>query len=252
MFRAFRSVPRAPAAAVAALLLGAAASAAEPPSWGTKLWPWNVQGYQGYNEPRAPATPTAPTNYAAPRKYTLAVSQLPRDASEGDPNAVVLMAHVPEDALIWFDNKPTQKRGMLRYFESPALTPGVNYSYEVRVGWVEEGRWVSETNRLRVRAGEMHCIDIVRADATAEQEKERAALARLDPEDRKLAEAQKFCAVQTDKRLGSMGTPVKVQIEGEPVFLCCEGCVKKAQGNPEQTLKVVREMKARNSTAPDR
>src|SRR5438067_918109 len=49
-------------------------------------------------------------------------------------------------------------------------------------------------------------------------------VAKLDPEDRKLAEAQRWCAVNTDKPLGSMGKPYKVMVKDQPVFLCCEHC----------------------------
>ena len=53
----------------------------------------------------------------------------------------------------------------------------------------------------------------------------KAGLAKLSPEDRRLAEAQGYCAVQEDSRLGSMGTPVKLLLKGQPVFLCCRGCI---------------------------
>src|SRR5579862_6746350 len=52
-------------------------------------------------------------------------------------------------------------------------------------------------------------------------------LVRLDPADRKLAEAQKFCAVENENRLGSMGVPIKLLVKDQPVFLCCKGCQKK-------------------------
>jgi hypothetical protein len=71
----------------------------------------------------------------------------------------------------------------------------------------------------------------------------QAALAKLKPEDRKLAEEQKFCAIQTKNRLGSMGTPIKLTIKGQPVFLCCSGCVVKAQANPDKTLTSVADLK---------
>src|SRR5262249_9153844 len=58
-----------------------------------------------------------------------------------------------------------------------------------------------------------------------------AALAKLSQEDRKIALDQQNCVVLEGNRLGSMGTPVKVMIEGQPVFLCCEGCKKKALAN---------------------
>ena len=74
-----------------------------------------------------------------------------------------------------------------------------------------------------------------------------AAMAKLSPEDRKEAEAQKFCAVMSDSLLGSMGTPMKVEIEGTPVFLCFGGCKSKALKNPEQTLAIVAKMQADNA-----
>jgi hypothetical protein len=50
------------------------------------------------------------------------------------------------------------------------------------------------------------------------------ALAKLSPEDRALAEAQKTCPV-TGELLGSMGVPIKVTVQGRDAFVCCEGCV---------------------------
>ena len=68
------------------------------------------------------------------------------------------------------------------------------------------------------------------------------SLAQLSPEDRKLAEAQQLCP-NTKNRLGSMGPPIKVVIEGQPVFLCCEGCKNEVLANPRQTLATVAELK---------
>jgi membrane fusion protein, copper/silver efflux system len=71
-----------------------------------------------------------------------------------------------------------------------------------------------------------------------------AAMASLAPSDRKLAEAQQFCAVLQDSRLGSMGVPIKVTVEGEEVFVCCANCVKRARDNPAETLAHVKELRA--------
>ena len=76
-----------------------------------------------------------------------------------------------------------------------------------------------------------------------------ATLAKLSPEDRQLAEAQKFCAVMNQKQLGSMGAPLKLEIKGERVFLCCAGCKSKALKNPDETLAKVAALKAGNQTA---
>jgi len=69
-------------------------------------------------------------------------------------------------------------------------------------------------------------------------------MAELAPEDRQLAEAQGFCVV-TEEPLGSMGVPIKVMVEGKPVFVCCKGCEKKAIADPEKTLAKVEELQAR-------
>jgi hypothetical protein len=75
----------------------------------------------------------------------------------------------------------------------------------------------------------------------------RQALDQLPREDRVLAEAQKFCAVEGENRLGSMGTPVKVIINDEPVFLCCKNCKKRALQNPGKTLARVKELRDKNA-----
>lgn len=81
---------------------------------------------------------------------------------------------------------------------------------------------------------------LVKAKALTESS---AVLAKLSKEDRAAAEAQKYCAIQTKGLLGSMGTPVKLELNGESVFLCCKGCAGKAQANPKATLAKVEELK---------
>jgi hypothetical protein len=73
----------------------------------------------------------------------------------------------------------------------------------------------------------------------------RKHLAQLSPEDRKLAEEQKYCAIESENRLGEMGPPVKVVIKDQPVFLCCKSCVKQAERDPDKTLARVKELRAK-------
>jgi hypothetical protein len=82
-----------------------------------------------------------------------------------------------------------------------------------------------------------------------EEAKIKAALAKLSPEDQRLAEAQGYCPIMQDNRLGSMGTPVKVLIKGQPVFLCCPGCREEALAYPDATLAKVAKLKARAKAA---
>lgn len=54
-----------------------------------------------------------------------------------------------------------------------------------------------------------------------EDVKVKVNIAKLSSKaDRDAANAQGFCAVNQDTRLGAMGPPVKVTIKGKPVFLC--------------------------------
>ncbi len=78
-------------------------------------------------------------------------------------------------------------------------------------------------------------------DASGEQ---AASLAKLNSEDRSLAEAQGYCAV-SEEPLGSMGPPIKLIINDQPVFVCCKGCNTKAQSNPDATLAKVAELKSK-------
>ena len=69
--------------------------------------------------------------------------------------------------------------------------------------------------------------------------------AKLSPDDRALVESQEWCVINTDERLGSMGPPLKLDINGKTVFVCCKGCKKKAEADPEKTLAKVEELRAK-------
>jgi len=60
-------------------------------------------------------------------------------------------------------------------------------------------------------------------------------LSGLSATDRELAVAQGVCPV-TGKRLGSMGTPVRILAKGSTVFLCCESCEGAIKASPDQYL----------------
>jgi uncharacterized protein (TIGR02231 family) len=74
------------------------------------------------------------------------------------------------------------------------------------------------------------------AISPADQAKIRTAMEKLAPEDRKLAEAQVFCAIDQDSALGTMGPILKVNVKGQPVFVCCKGCEAEAKAHPDEAL----------------
>lgn len=59
--------------------------------------------------------------------------------------------------------------------------------------------------------------------------------AGLSDADKALVEKQKLCIV-ADGALGSMGTPVKVNVKGKDVFLCCEHCREALLQDPDKYL----------------
>jgi hypothetical protein len=75
----------------------------------------------------------------------------------------------------------------------------------------------------------------------------KANLAKLSPEDRALAERQKYCVEQKDELLGSMGVPIKLMIKGEAVFICCGGCKKNALKDEDKTLQTAKELREKNA-----
>lgn len=81
----------------------------------------------------------------------------------------------------------------------------------------------------------------------ASKVEQQADYPKLSAEDRALAEAQNYCAV-TGEPLGSMGPPIKLMVEEQAVFVCCEGCQKQAKSNPDKTLARVNELKAKVRT----
>ena len=92
--------------------------------------------------------------------------------------------------------------------------------------------------------------EVPAAATKGEVDEVAAERAKLSAEDRALVDAQEWCVVSNDERLGSMGAPIKLDIQGQAVFVCCKGCVRKAEADPEKTLKVVAELKAKKAAAP--
>ena len=184
-----------------------------------------------------------------PQKYEVYTNALPMMNDIQDPSTFTLVAHVPENAQVWFADKTTTSKGTLRTFTAAKLAAGYKYSYTVRVAWVEDGKLVSQTQNLAFKAGDVQCVYLIQAGSKVEGATDsiQASLSKLSAEDRKSAEQQGFCAVQNGVKLGAMGTPAKVIVNGQPVFLCCESCLVRAQSNPEQTLAKVNELKAKSA-----
>lgn len=67
----------------------------------------------------------------------------------------------------------------------------------------------------------------------------KAELAKLSPEDAASAEKQHICPV-TKKMLGTMGAPLKVDVKGTPIWICCENCRDELLANADKYLAEVK------------
>ncbi len=255
------------AAAVAVLGFAAPAPAAPP----TDLKGYGLQQYlAGQGGGSTPARPAynQPSAYARPQRSILQVSPLPyqhsmTQAMDGTvlapspaaspPGAVgqrpaaaqpagqqpvaYVTAHLPPGADLWIEEKvmfsDVQKAEVT--LVTPPLEAGKWYTYTARVRWVEDGKWVGQMHTFDVRAGDIHHMEVTPSTAPSVEREIAANLAGLSPADRKAAEGQKFCVVQDTIRLGSMGAPVKVTLDGKDVYLCCKGCEAAARKAPEKT-----------------
>lgn len=109
-------------------------------------------------------------------------------------------------------------------FVDPALNPAtrtvqVRYDLDNRDGRLRPGMFATVTLRTPVAATPAFRGRIATAAAAA-------------PE---TPEAQRICPV-TAQKLGSMGDPVPVVVEGHRVWTCCAGCPPKLQASPARYL----------------
>jgi hypothetical protein len=68
-----------------------------------------------------------------------------------------------------------------------------------------------------------------------DMEKMTEQLASFSAEDREAVIQQHFCPVGGGM-LGSMGAPEKVDVDGQAVWICCDGCKDKLLADPETYL----------------
>jgi uncharacterized protein (TIGR03000 family) len=76
----------------------------------------------------------------------------------GDMTSPVVVPQ--QDATVWFNGRMTNQTGTVRDFESPALTPGLDFSYDVKAQWRDkDGKEVTRTRHIDVRANSNVTVD---------------------------------------------------------------------------------------------
>ena len=77
-------------------------------------------------------------------------------------------------------------------------------------------------------------------DGSSDMDKMKAELAKMSPEDAALAEKQHICPV-SGEMLGTMGAPKKVEVKGQQVWICCDGCKDALTKSPDKYLAKLKE-----------
>ncbi len=171
------------------------------------------------------------------------------------PMDAVLMAG--DNSVVYVETEPGR-------FEIRRVVLGAKCGEKVVVlEGVERGEQVATRGNFLIDsqmqlAGNPSLIDPTKAEPkplevdSEEQRKIELALAKLGPEDRELAQQQRICPV-ADYALGSMGMPKKVDVNGTPVFICCDGCRESLLAEPDVYLAKLASLDAKEgagSVAP--
>jgi uncharacterized protein (TIGR03000 family) len=94
-----------------------------------------------------------------------------KDKDKGEttaaPDRARLIVEVPADAKLFIDDKPMKTTSDKRSFSTPALMEGEKYYYEVRVEVMRDGKPVSETKKVTIKAGEVARVDFKKMDSIA-------------------------------------------------------------------------------------
>ena len=131
------------------------------PGWGSDTRPVYSSAPAAYYGRYPYAAATSDYYYATPAYGATPSANYSYGAYSSSPdNAARLRVVVPADAKVWFDGNPTKMTGAVRQFESPALKPGRQYTYDVKAQWRDRDRKdVTRTRRVDVGASADVTVD---------------------------------------------------------------------------------------------
>lgn len=75
------------------------------------------------------------------------------------PTPAKLQIELPANAKLFIDDMPVKAAAGVQTFDIPALEPGKDHFYMVRVEMMRDGQPISETRRIIVRAGQVARAD---------------------------------------------------------------------------------------------
>lgn len=102
---------------------------------------------QGWHDPSI-------ASYGRPeRGYYLSNPQYFNGNGKDAPARLQVRLPAP-DAMVWFGESRTTQTGLVREFESPVLTAGRTYTYDIKARWTEGGKEIEQTQSVSVQAGQ--------------------------------------------------------------------------------------------------
>jgi uncharacterized protein (TIGR03000 family) len=105
---------------------------------------WSIVGGGGPYRANAQSSPQRASGFHAP----------------DGPAAAHVTLKVPADAEVWFDGYKTRATGAVREFDTPPLTHGYRYTYQVRARWQQDGRTVTQDREVSLTAGSRVAVAI--------------------------------------------------------------------------------------------
>jgi uncharacterized protein (TIGR03000 family) len=104
----------------------------------------------GYEVPGYAVVSTTPLNTP-----TTIRSMYYSPGSVSDASRATIRVHLPADATLFVDGKRTNSVSNIRQFVSPPLDPNKDYHYTMRAEMTRDGKMLTTTRRVEVRAGKM-------------------------------------------------------------------------------------------------
>jgi uncharacterized protein (TIGR03000 family) len=119
-----------------------------PAGWYTNTYkyPWFYPWYAYYNASQGPYANWAASGGVATYGYPK------RLAPPGVPATVTIF--LPAEAKLMFSGIPAEGKGAVRSFVTPPLEPNQEYGYEMTAEVIRDGRPVTLTKTVLIRAGE--------------------------------------------------------------------------------------------------
>jgi uncharacterized protein (TIGR03000 family) len=114
--------------------------------------------YGGYSCYGVPLPYYGPVEITPPKdRGKIEETPLPREKKKEIhyENRARVVIDVPEDAKVYIDGKLMKTTSTHRTFQTPDLSPGQVYFYDLRVEIIRDGKVIADTQRVTLRPGEV-------------------------------------------------------------------------------------------------